>query len=133
MDEKSMRGRALRPLTSVSLSSDSLYDFIALLVVNPENQEAMNDSMKQSPANLGGWQGQAGSNRKKKIDQQARTSVFEDCVGGKANPRTEGNPSASDELRRRRRGAQAAHQQSAIQFWRVAWRVSDARGRGREN
>jgi len=63
------------------------------------------------------------------IDQQARTSVFEDCVGGKANPRTEGNPSASDE----RRGAQAAHQQSAIQFWRVASRVSDARGREREN
>ena len=66
-----MRGRALRPLTSVSLSSDSLYDFIALLVVNPENQEAMNDSMKQSPANLGGWQGQAGSNRKKKTNKRA--------------------------------------------------------------
>ena len=34
------------------LSSDSLYDFIALLVVNPENQEAMRDSMKQSLTNL---------------------------------------------------------------------------------
>ena len=35
-----------------SLSSNSLYDFIALLVVNPKNQEAMRDSMKQRPTNL---------------------------------------------------------------------------------
>jgi hypothetical protein len=44
MDEKSMRGRALRPLTSASLSSDNLYDFMALLVVNPENQKASRHS-----------------------------------------------------------------------------------------
>jgi hypothetical protein len=43
-----MRGRALRLLTSALLSSDSLHDFITLLVVNPENQEAMLDSMKQT-------------------------------------------------------------------------------------
>jgi hypothetical protein len=36
MEEKSMRGRALRPATSASLSSDNLYDFIARVVLNPE-------------------------------------------------------------------------------------------------
>uniref|UniRef100_A0A0D3FT69 Uncharacterized protein n=1 Tax=Oryza barthii TaxID=65489 RepID=A0A0D3FT69_9ORYZ len=33
MEEKSMRGRALRPPTSASLSSDSLYDFMAAQLV----------------------------------------------------------------------------------------------------
>lgn len=33
MEEKLIRGRALRLSTSVGVSSDSLYDFIALLTV----------------------------------------------------------------------------------------------------
>jgi hypothetical protein len=60
MDEESMRGRALRLLTS-----DSLHDFITLLVVNPENQEAMLDSMKQRPTNLrNSWLAGAATSKK---------------------------------------------------------------------
>lgn len=65
MDEESMRGRALRLLTSALLSSDSLHDFITLLVVNPENQEAMLDSMKQRPTNLrNSWLAGAATSKK---------------------------------------------------------------------
>jgi hypothetical protein len=44
MEEKSMRGRALRPLTSASLRSDSLYDFIAQVTVNARTTKKPNYS-----------------------------------------------------------------------------------------
>jgi hypothetical protein len=112
MDEESMRGRALRLLTSALLSSDSLHDFITLLVVNPENQEAMLDSMKQRPTNLRNSSWLAGAATSKNIiNQQACTSRFEDSVRWKDEPR--------NERRQHWRSAQAAHQQRVIQFCNV--------------
>lgn len=48
MEEKSMRGRAFRLLTSTSLRLDSRYDFIAQLTVNTETTKKQN----YSPENL---------------------------------------------------------------------------------
>ncbi|BAS71190.1 Os01g0232625 [Oryza sativa Japonica Group] len=54
MEEKSMRGRALRPPTSASLSSDSLYDFMAAQLV-----EVLSLSWGLGLAGSGVWRGDA--------------------------------------------------------------------------
>ena len=45
MEEKSIRGRALRPLTSASLRSHILYDFIAQQTLNTETTKKVNCSL----------------------------------------------------------------------------------------